>query len=256
MSLIQLVLLAIMQGLTEFLPISSSAHLILLSHWLGWPDQGLVLDVAAHLGTLLAVLWVFRRDIPDMLRPARENARGNPSLFWLLFWASLPLALVGYFSADWVETHLRSDAVIAWSTIGFGLLLGLADRFPQARTRLNSGRALAVGLAQCLALIPGASRSGTTITAGLLLGLGRAEAVRFAMLTAIPATGMAGGYGLLKMLQQDTAVAWADFLLVVVFSAVTGWLGLRFILRWAEKTSLRLFVYYRLVLGLALLLAQ
>ncbi len=256
MSLIQLLLLAIMQGLTEFLPISSSAHLILLSRLLGWPDQGLVLDVAAHLGTLLAVLWHFRDKLPEMLQPARQNPQGQPSLFWLLLLASLPLAAVGYLSADWVEAHLRSEVVIAWSTIIFGVLLGLADRLPMARAHLNTGRALTVGLAQCLALIPGTSRSGVTMTAGLFLGLGRVEAVRFAMLTAIPATGMAGGYGLLKMLQQGHAVAWADFLLVTGLSAFTGWLGLRFILHWAEQASLRLFVYYRLALGLALLLSQ
>ncbi len=254
MSLLQLLLLALVQGLTEFLPVSSSAHLILLSRLLGWPDQGLVLDVAAHLGTLLAVLWHFREKLPEMLQPARQNPQGRPSLFWLLLLASLPLAAVGYLSAHWVETYLRSEAVIAWSTIIFALLLGLADRLPEARARLNTPRALLIGLAQCLALIPGTSRSGVTITAGLLLGLGRVEAVRFAMLTAIPATAMAGGYGLLQMLQQGHAVAWAEFFLVTALSAFTGWLGLRFILHWAEQASLRWFVYYRLLLGVALLL--
>ncbi len=253
MSLLQLLVLALVQGLTEFLPVSSSAHLILVSRLLGWPDQGLALDVAAHLGTLMAVLWHFRGEIPTMFSPGERCGTNGSSLFWLLLLASLPLAVVGWLAADWVETHLRSEQVIAWSTIGFALLLALADRFPKPRRLLGPLQALLVGLAQCLALIPGASRAGVTMTAGLLLGLGRQQAVRFAMLTAIPATAMAGGYGLMKMLIVDQSVSWWPFFLVTLFSAVSGWLGLRLILHWAATTGLLWFVAYRLLLGVFLL---
>ncbi len=254
MSGLQLLVLALVQGLTEFLPVSSSAHLILVSRWMGWPDQGLVLDVAAHLGTLLAVLWWYRRQLPSMLRPARRQPDGEPSLFWLLLLASLPLAAVGYLLAGWIETHLRTEQVIAWSTILFALVLAWADRHARKRRELRSGGALAVGLAQCLALVPGASRAGVTISAGLLLGLGREQAIRFAMLTAIPATAMAGGYGVLQLVLRSTTVDWADFLLVTALSALAGWLGLKFILEWGARGALMWFVAYRLVLGVALLM--
>jgi len=179
MTLIQIVVLALIQGLTEFLPVSSSAHLILGSVVFGWPDQGLVFDVATHLGTLLAVLVYFRRDWLDMagacLSPARSAAdHQHRRMAILLVLASLPALVIGGLAPDFVEKYLRDVAVLAWATVGFGILLGVADLVsPKLRDIESVGLrdALVIGLAQACALVPGVSRSGITITAGRFLGL-------------------------------------------------------------------------------------
>ncbi|MBT8060033.1 MAG: undecaprenyl-diphosphate phosphatase, partial [Gammaproteobacteria bacterium] len=177
MTLIQIIVLSLIQGLTEFLPVSSSAHLILGGKAFGWQDQGLVFDVATHLGTLLAVLVYFRRELSAMLlactRPVRDEAgRRHRSLAVWLILASLPALAIGFLARDLVELYLRDVRVIAWTTIGFGLLLWVADAVGGTSRTLKQMKlspALAIGLAQALALIPGTSRSGVTITAGRFL---------------------------------------------------------------------------------------
>ena len=188
MDIFQAVVLAIVQGLVEFLPISSSAHLILVPELLGWPDQGLAFDVAVHVGTLLAVMTFLRHEILRML-PAwfsgwksREwNSDGQ--IAWLIIIATIPLGLVGLIFKDFIELNLRSAAVIATTTLIFGLLLGWADRKGKANSKrighLNIKQSLLVGGAQALALIPGTSRSGITMTALLALGYTRSDAARF-----------------------------------------------------------------------------
>jgi len=262
MTLLQILVLALIQGLTEFLPVSSSAHLILGSRLFGWPDQGLVFDVATHAGTLLAVLFYFRRMVAGMfiawLRPVASPAQARDrQLGKYLLFASVPVILVGSLAGGWVEAHLRDVRVIAATTLVFGLLLWLADAF-SGRTRqlqdLAVGPALAIGIAQVLALIPGVSRSGVTITAARLLGFGAEDAARFSFLLAIPVITAAGGYGVLRMLQDAAGIDWGQFGLAVAASALAGWVCIAAFLALLRRVGLLPFVVYRLALGLVLLL--
>ena len=261
MPLIQIIVLALIQGLTEFLPVSSSAHLILGSKVLGWPDQGLVFDVATHLGTLVAVFIYFRHDLMDMAKAwlgpaASESDRQHRAMAVYLALASIPALLVGALAHDAVEFYLRDIRVIAWTTIGFGLLLWVADVRGAREVELeqiNLRSALLIGLAQALALIPGTSRSGVTITAGRFLGLTPDAAARFSFLLAIPIIGAAGSYGVLRVIMGEANIDWHQFVLAVAISAVAGWVCIAAFLALLKRVGLMPFVIYRLVLGLVLL---
>ena len=231
MPLIQIIVLALIQGLTEFLPVSSSAHLILGSKVLGWPDQGLVFDVATHLGTLVAVFIYFRHDLMDMAKAwlgpaASESDRQHRAMAVYLALASIPALLVGALAHDAVEFYLRDIRVIAWTTIGFGLLLWIADVRGAREVELeqiNLRSALLIGLAQALALIPGTSRSGVTITAGRFLGLTPDAAARFSFLLSIPIIGAAGSYGVLRVIMGEANIDWLQLVLATAISAGAGW---------------------------------
>jgi len=261
MTLVQIVVLAVIQGLTEFLPVSSSAHLILGSVFFGWPDQGLVFDVSTHLGTLLAALVYFRSDWFNMagawLRvPATSADRLHRRMAVLLLVASLPAFLIGGLAPGFVEKYLRDVTVIAWTTIGFGILLGLADAFsPKDRTieslRLRDG--LLIGLAQACALVPGVSRSGVTITAGRLLGLAPDAAARFSFLMAVPIIAAAGAFGIFRVASGDAGIDWPQFAIGLALSFVAGWICIAAFLALLQRVGLLPFVIYRLALGLALL---
>jgi undecaprenyl-diphosphatase len=261
MTLLQVIVLALIQGLTEFLPISSSAHLILGGRAFGWPEQGLVFDVATHLGTLIAVLIYFRRDLWRMglaclhapTSPEETQAR---RLAGLIVIASLPALLIGYLASDLVEHLLRDLRVIAYATIGFGLLLWWADaRGPRDRSlgELRWNHALIVGLAQVLALIPGTSRSGITITAGRFLGLDAHAAARFSFLLSVPIIGAAGAYGALRVWTGDAQIDWFEFALGAGIAALVGWACIAVFLALVRRIGLMPFVIYRLVLGVVLL---
>ena len=257
MDTLQTVLLALLQGLTEFLPISSSAHLILLPRLLGWGDQGLAFDVAVHVGTLLAVVLYFRHDVQRLfaawLRSCLDRRMSaDARLAWLVLLGTVPAAVAGLALHDVIETYLRSPLVIALATIGFGILLGLADwRGRQARSEvtLTVPDVIWIGLAQALALIPGTSRSGITMTAALALGLTRSAAARFSFLLSIPLIMLAGGYESLKLVQQLEPVAWGDILLGTVVAAVSAYLCIHFFMRLIERVGMFPFVIYRLLLG-------
>ncbi len=260
MEWLQLAALAIMQGLTEFLPISSSAHLILPSQLLGWPDQGLAFDVAVHVGSLTAVVAYFRHDLREIMCAWLRQVRGGAvtaesRLAWLLAVATVPVGLAGWFFDSFIETHLRSVTVIAGTTIVFAVLLGWADR-KGARTgnlaSLTLGAALVVGLAQALALIPGTSRSGITMTAGLALGLDRQSAARFSFLLAIPVIVLSGGYKALQLTAAH-AVPWGDLFLGAALSALTAWCCIRVFLAIIDRIGMMPFVWYRLLMGVLLL---
>ena len=261
MPLIQIIVLALIQGLTEFLPVSSSAHLILGSKAFGWPDQGLVFDVATHLGTLLAVLVYFRRELMDMAKAwlvpaASDSDRQHRAMAVYLALASIPALLVGALAHDAVEFYLRDIRVIAWTTIGFGLLLWIADVRGAREVELeqiNLRSALLIGLAQALALIPGTSRSGVTITAGRFLGLTPDAAARFSFLLAIPIIGAAGSYGVLRVIMGEANIDWLQLVLATAISAVAGWVCIAAFLALLKRVGLMPFVIYRLVLGLVLL---
>ena len=262
MDLTQLIILAIIQGLTEFLPVSSSAHLILLPLLTEWRDQGLTIDVAAHAGSLLAVMLYFRGDISRILRAGGESIRrrdmASPEarLFWLLAAASLPVLIAGFLLRDIAAVYLRDPLILAFASIGFGLLLWFADARGKRARRLDSigpGDALAIGLAQALALIPGVSRSGITMTAALMLGFDRPSAARFSFLLAIPVLLAAGGYEALKLARAASGVDAVHFLAALLLSALSALLAIHCFLKIVEKIGMLPFVIYRLALGVILI---
>lgn len=261
MDLLQLVVLAVVQGLTEFLPISSAAHLILVPEFTNWEDQGLAFDIAMHAGSLVAVMGYFRRDIAAMLESLLLQLRGkglnrDARLAWQIALATIPVGLVGLGFKDVVETELRSPIVIGVASIVFGLLLGAADRWGR-RQRDEHGLgwrdALFIGLFQAVALIPGTSRSGITMTAALLLGLGRTAAARFSFLLAIPVLVLSGGLQTVELLQTDDPVAWGDLGLATVLAALTTWACIHYFLRFIARIGMAPFVVYRVALGIVLL---
>jgi undecaprenyl-diphosphatase len=255
------IFLALLQGFTEFLPISSSAHLILLPHLLGWPDQGLAFDVAVHVGTLSAVVLYFRRELLPMAQDwfgsllTRKNT-ANSRLAWAVLWGTVPVGLAGLLFKGYIETNLRSELVIAATTIGFGLLLWWADakgRGSRDEYSLRISDIAIVGVAQALALIPGTSRSGATMTAGLMLGLSRQAAARFSFLLSIPVIVLAGGLLTLDLIKSPDLVDWRAMTIGVVTSAITAYVCIHFFLKLLERIGMLPFVIYRLLLGAVLI---
>ena len=263
MELLQILILAMVQGLTEFLPISSSAHLILAPLVTGYADQGLAFDVAVHVGTLAAVVGYFRREVitigGDFFRSwVNPAARSRESrLGWMIVIATIPVGLFGLLMKSLVETDLRAPLVIAITTIGFGILLLAADKLGRrSRDEYTIGwrDALVVGLFQAVAIIPGTSRSGATMTAGLFLGLTRKAASRFSFLISIPTIIMSGGLLTLDLLQSDSPVEWGSIMLGVGLAFVSAYLCIHFFLQFIERIGMTPFVIYRLVLGAAILI--
>ena len=257
MDLLQAAILAFVQGLSEFLPISSSGHLILVPHFLGWRDQGLAYDVAVHVGTLIAVAAYFRGPLAVMIReglgwrpsqPASPDAR----LAWCIVLATVPVGLVGLTFAGLIEEHLRNPLFVAGTLSFFGVLMWVADRLGrQARDEYTVGwrEAVIIGCAQALSLMPGTSRSGITITAGLALGMTRSAAARFSFLLAVPGIAMAGVYELAQLLSSGEAVDWPALSLGVVVSAVTGYASIHVLLKFIERVGLLPFTLYRLLIA-------
>jgi len=258
-----LLLLSVLQGLTEFLPISSSAHLILLPSLNGWDDQGLAFDIAVHVGTLGAVVLYFRRELAAMARDwtrslAERRSVGESRLAWAVLWGIVPVGVAGIMFKDVVETDLRSPVVIAYATIGFGLLLGLSDwagRRQRGETTIGWLDVFVIGLAQAVALIPGTSRSGITMTAALARGLTRQAAARFSFLLSVPVLALAGGYQSYQLFAAPgtTAAVWGPLVLGALFSGVSAYACIHVFLKLLDRIGMWPFVLYRLVLGGALL---
>lgn len=271
MEWLQVIVLALVQGITEFLPVSSSAHLVLPAQLTSWPDQGLAFDVAVHFGTLIAVLAYFRKDLLSMLwaigqAPAVYAARSSevPSnaeteqaaqgivQLLKLGLATIPVVIIGFLGKDFIQDNLRTVPVIATTTMLFGAALWYADRRPTTNTTITWQAAAIIGLAQSIALIPGTSRSGITITAALLLGLSRVEAAKFSFLLAIPT--IAGAQLLLSLdlaggnLDRDLAKVAAG----AALAGVSAYLGIHYFMQLVERTGMLPYVLYRLVLGLVL----
>ncbi len=262
MDILQIITLALVQGLTEFLPISSSAHLILVPVLTAWQDQGLAFDVAVHVGTLLAVLLYFRREISVMFRQWLGSLIGRgltaeARLAWAVILGTIPVGLAGLLLADFIELHLRSPRVIAATTIAFGLLLWWADRWGQRRRnehQLSWQDVVIIGTAQALALIPGTSRSGVTMTAALATGLTRKAAARFSFLLSIPVIILAGGLETLELIGLPQPSPWDVLLLGAAIAGVSAYLCIHFFLKLLERIGMLPFVIYRLILGAILLL--
>lgn len=262
MELLQIFILAALQGLTEFLPISSSAHLILAPLVTGYADQGLAFDVAVHVGTLTAVVGYFRHEViaigGDFFRSwVNPAARSRESrLGWMILLATIPVGLFGLLMKQLVETDLRSPLVIAITTIGFGVLLLISDRMGK-RTRdeysIDWRDAVIIGLFQAIAIIPGTSRSGATMTAGLFLGLTRKAASRFSFLISIPTIILSGGLLTLELIESDLPVDWLSIGLGVALAFVTAYLCIHFFLQFIERIGMLPFFIYRMLLGGAIL---
>ena len=254
--------LSLIQGLTEFLPISSSAHLILPSHLFGWKDQGLAFDVAVHVGTLLAVCFYFRLELLNMLQSwilsiiHREIKEDDAKLAWFIILATMPALIFGFLFNDFIETYLRSILVIGLTTIIFGLLLWYSD-VKGLQVKNNSQMtwvsAIFIGFAQSIALIPGTSRSGITITASLLLGFDRQSAAKFSFLLSVPLIGAAGIYKCVELIKIGGIVDWSNILIGIVLSAISAYLCIHFFLTLINRIKMFPFVLYRLVLGTILL---
>lgn len=265
MTHLQAVVLAVVQAVTEFLPISSSGHLILIPRLFGWSDQGIEFDIATNSGTLLAVIAYFRTDVLRLAGAARATIAGGPlsptgdrRLVLALLVGTIPAALAGLLLKGFVAGQARNVTLIAANAIGYGLLLGLADwRGTKTRDEGEIGwrEALLVGCAQALALIPGTSRSGVTMTAALLLGFRRPAAARFAFLLSIPIGILVGGKQLFDLLRGEPLGVTLDAVAIgIAVSAVVGYAVIAGLLAWIRRHPLTLFAVYRVVLGLALLL--
>ena len=256
MDTIQAVLLALLQGVVEFLPISSSGHLILVPALLGWPYQGLAFDIAVHLGTLAAVIAYFRRDLRAIVTAMARGAGAESRLGWSVIIASIPVALAGLLFSGTIETELRSAGIVAAATGGFGVLLWLADRYKRQRFSESELRLLPViiiGLCQVLSLIPGTSRSGVTMTAGLALGLTRTAASRFSFLLAIPVLAMASAWQLWQFAVTTEPVPWTTLGVATAVSAVTAYSVIAVFLRIIERIGFWAFAVYRVALAVLII---
>ena len=254
MEWLQIIVLSLIQGLTEFLPISSSAHLVLPSLLTDWPDQGLAFDVGVHFGTLLAVITYFRVELTRMAGavitlPRHRSLNAEVDLVLKLAAATLPVVIVGFIAKDFVEDNLRTIPVIAYATIGFGLLLWFADRRPGEEQRVSWNQAGLIGLAQVLALVPGTSRSGITITAALLAGLSRTAAARFSFLLAIPTIAGAQLLLTLDLLANPEDRVFAHLLSGAMLAGVSAYFCIHFFIALVERTGMLPYVIYRLLLG-------
>ena len=258
MDWLQIIFLSLVQGLTEFLPISSSAHLVLPSLLTDWPDQGLAFDVGVHFGTLVAVVAYFRLELARMAGavikyPVSRMYDADVDMVMKLAIATLPVVIVGFLAKDTVEAHLRTIPVIAATTIVFGVLLWIADQRAGLKETLKVRDALIVGAAQVLALVPGTSRSGITITAALLLGMTRTAAAKFSFLLAIPT--IAGAQLLLTLDLMDVGAdrAWRDLASGAILAGLSAYACIHFFIALVERTGMLPYVIYRLLLGTVLL---
>ncbi|QFU21645.1 undecaprenyl-diphosphate phosphatase [Shewanella eurypsychrophilus] len=260
MDTFQVIILALIQGLTEFLPVSSSAHLILPSQILGWEDQGLAFDVAVHIGSLAAVILYFRKEVVALLTSwfasiFKGQHSDDSKLAWWIILATLPAVFFGFALKDAIETHLRGPGVIAIATVIFGLLLWWADRMSRCElSEYQTGwkKALLIGFAQALALIPGTSRSGATITAALMLGLNREAAARFSFLMSIPVILGAAILMGKDLVETGVTIDYASLALGVGVSFVAAYACIHLFLKIISRMGMTPFVIYRLALGAVL----
>lgn len=263
MTTLQIIILAIAQGLTEFLPISSSGHLILVPYLFDWADQGLAFDVAVHFGSLAAVCIFFRKDIASLLSGGVQAVSGNVKtpesrMALAITLGTVPAALAGLLFASWIEQNLRDPAVIVYTLSGYGILMALADRFGR-RERNMAGvgfkDAFIIGCAQALALVPGTSRSGVTITAARILGFERQDAARFSFLLSAPVIFLAAAYKFVELISSGEIVAWGQLALGALVACVVAYISIEFFMRVVTRIGLAPFAIYRLILAAVILYA-
>ena len=250
MELSHIIVLALVQGISEFLPISSSAHLVLVPKLLGWADQGLAFDVAVHVGTLAAILFYFKDRLAGLMHDffasiARREKVGDSTLVWSVGFATVPVGLFGL---------ALNGLVIAAMTIIFGVALYLADKKSGLKTEyeMTIKLALIIGLAQAIALIPGVSRSGVTMTAALMLGFSHSASANFSFLLSIPVIVLAGGLEAVKLLKTPDALPWSDLAIGAAISGLSAYLCVRLFMALIARVSMLPFVIYRMILGVFL----
>jgi undecaprenyl-diphosphatase len=257
MTWIQVIVLAIVQGLTEFLPISSSGHLVLVPSIFGWTDQGLVFDVAVHFGSLGAVCIYFRNDLAGLLRGGLnvvtgQFERAEAKMAMAIGIGTVPAAVAGLLFASWIADNLRHPSVVVATLAGYGVLLALADRLGR-RQRIIADvgirDAVVIGLAQALALVPGTSRSGVTISAALALGFQRRDAARFSFLLSAPVILLATVYEVAVLIMDGGAVSWSTLAVGALISGVVAYASIDFFMRFVTTIGLLPFAIYRLVLA-------
>lgn len=261
MTTLQIVVLAIVQGLTEFLPISSSGHLVLVPYFLEWTDQGLAFDVAVHFGSLVAVCIFFRKDIAALISGGVRVLGGDvkspqSKMALAIALGTVPAAVSGLLFASWIEVNLRDPAVIVYTLAGYGILMAVADRLGKSDRNMTGvifKDALIIGCAQALALVPGTSRSGITITAARFLGFARQDAARFSFLLSAPVIFLAASYKLLQLVTGADAVAWGQLGLGALVSSVVAYLSIEFFMRFVTRIGLAPFAIYRLLLAAIIL---
>lgn len=261
MPILHIVIIALVQGVTEFLPISSSGHLVLVPWLAGWQDQGLTLDVAVHVGTLGAVIAYLWRDISAMLNGLRGMVKGkgvnaDARLALYLVLATLPVIAAGFAMNKYIPSGIRSIEVIGWTTLGFGIVLWVVDRSSVTVRRMDHLKLsdiLMIGVSQCLALIPGTSRSGITMTTGRILGMERPDCARFSMLLSIPVIVGAGVLKGLELFQAGDALQIHTALTAAAFAFVSALIAIALMMAWLKRASFTPFVIYRLALGGVLL---
>ena len=260
MALYQIAVLALVQGITEFLPISSSGHLILVPMVAGWPDQGLTVDIAVHVGTLAAVMLYFWRDVGALvvggfgLLVGRRDDNTRLALYLIV--GTIPVVIAGLAVARYMGDSMRSMELIGWTTLVFGIVLWVADRIGLTTRRLEHLRlpdVLVIGIAQALAIIPGVSRSGITMTAARFLGFERADGARFSMLLSIPTIVAAGTLAGLELYEAGDARLTADAVLAAGLAMVTALGAIALMMAWLRRATYTPFVLYRIVLGVVLL---
>ena len=263
MPLLEVIVLGLIQGLTEFLPVSSTAHLALVPWLFGWQDPGLGFDIALHVGTLAAILIYFFRDwVQIILQGFGMDANGDPALkrnrmlLWLMAAATIPVGFFGYIFKTQAETTWRNPNVIAAMMIGVGIILWICDRAGTHQKnlgQLTTADALSIGLAQALSIVPGTSRSGITISAGLLRNLDRPTAARFSFLLSTPAIGAAALKDFYDLHKHEGGIPHdmrIPFLVGILVSGVTGLIVIHFFLEYLRRRSLNIFVAYRIVFGI------
>jgi undecaprenyl-diphosphatase len=256
-SWLQIIVLAIVQGLTEFLPISSSGHLVLVPSVIGWNDQGLAFDVAVHFGSLIAVCLFFKNDVVALLRGGYQllglkNASTESQMALVIGIGTIPAAIAGLMLAGWIEANLRDPAVIVITLSGYGIIMVLADRFGRRERNITGVRisdAIWIGCAQALALIPGTSRSGITISAARVLGFQRQDAARFSFLLSIPVILLASLYKGFEMLTGPVPVPWAELGFAALISSFVAYMSIGFFMRVVSRIGLLPFAVYRLALA-------
>jgi undecaprenyl-diphosphatase len=264
MSILQAIVLGIVQGFTEFLPISSTGHLRIVPALLGWPDPGAAFTAITQLGTMAAVLIYFRADLWRIARAwlaglgdAGKRRELDSRMGWYLIAGTIPIAVFGFLFRDQIETSARSLQLIGITLIVLGLILFAADRLGRKVREIGSVKlpdGVVMGFAQALALVPGVSRSGATITAGLFLGFTRADAARFSFLLSVPAVVLSGLFELRGYLGEGgTAEAVVPLVVATVVAFISGYAAIAFLLRYLANHSLTVFVVYRIALGALIL---
>ena len=263
MEIFQTIILSLVQGLTEFLPISSSAHLVLIPKLSGLKDQGLAYDVVLHFGTLCAIVYYYRCSLLSMSKSffnslQTRRLEGDAGLAWAVLLGTIPVGLAGIIFKNDISINLRSVEVIAFATIFFGLLLGFSDwlhsRMDRVRDVIRASDVLIVGCFQALALIPGTSRSGITITAALLVGLSLQMSIKFSFLLAIPVITLATLAKMFDLVNESAEVDWLMLTLGFIVSAITAYVTVVFFIRLVDRIGFLPFVIYRILLGALLLL--